>query len=63
MVVLHAGAWAVAAATIVGVDIPGSLTLLDAACIVIIVGCVLTMAIRLNRILDALDARATGANR
>lgn len=60
MVLLHAGAWCAAAAALLGVQVAGSMTLLDYTCMLVVLGCVWTMAIRLNRILDALDAKATG---
>jgi phosphatidylglycerophosphate synthase len=60
MVVLHAGAWCAAAVAFNDVDVAGSLTALDAACMLIILGCVLTIAIRLRRILAALEAETTG---
>lgn len=57
MVMLHAGAWCAALATFIGADTTGSLTLLDYACILIVLGCVQTIAIRLKRILDALEEK------
>src|SRR5262245_37428051 len=63
MVLLHAGAWATAAATFANAAISGSLTLLDYTCMLIVLGCVQTIAIRLTRILEALDARNTGDTR
>jgi phosphatidylglycerophosphate synthase len=60
MVVLHAGAWCAAAATFIDAPATGSLTLLDYTCILIVLGCVQTIAIRLNRILAALEAKTTG---
>jgi phosphatidylglycerophosphate synthase len=59
MVVLHAGAWS---AAVVGqlahspAD-PGALTILDWACIFIIVGCVETIVVRLRRIMQALQVK------
>ena len=63
MVLLHAGAWCAALATFLDTHITGSLTLLDYTCMLIVLGCVQTIAIRLSRILDALDAKTTGATR
>lgn len=63
MVLLHAGAWCAAAASLTDARVPGSLTLLDYTCVLIAVGCVQTIAIRLKRILDALGARTAGASR
>ena len=60
MVLLHAGSWCAAAAALLGVRVAGSMTLLDYTCLLVVLGCGQTIAIRLNRILDALDARATG---
>jgi len=60
MVLLHAGSWCAAAAAVLGVQVTGSMTLLDYTCMLVVLGCVQTMAIRLKRILDALDAKATG---
>ena len=62
MVVLHAGAWCAAAATLANAPVTGPLTLLDYTCILIAVGCVQTIAIRLQRILAALEAKAAGAS-
>jgi phosphatidylglycerophosphate synthase len=62
MVVLHAGAWCAAAAPLIDAHVTGSLTLLDYTCILIALGCVQTIAIRLKRILDALDSKTTGAS-
>jgi phosphatidylglycerophosphate synthase len=64
MVVLHAGAWGTAAA--VWTESPfafGGRTILDWACLVIIVGCVQTVVVRLRRILAALAARPVNARR
>jgi len=64
MVVLHAGAWCTAASmALSGSHAAGSLTLLDYTCLLIVLGCVQTIAIRLNRILAALDATSTGVSR
>jgi phosphatidylglycerophosphate synthase len=63
MVMLHAGAWCAAIASFAGADATGSLTLLDYTCILVVLGCVQTMAIRLNRILAALESKTTGATR
>ena len=60
MVLLHAGAWCAAAATFIGAPATGSVTLLDYTCILIVLGCVQTIAIRLNRILDALETKTAG---
>ena len=58
MVLLHAGSWSAAAAALLSVQVAGSMTLLDYTCMLVVLGCVWTMAIRLNRILDALDAKS-----
>lgn len=63
MVLLHAGAWCAAAASFADAHITTSLTLLDFTCILIVLGCVHTIAIRLTRILNALEAKTTGASR
>ena len=63
MVLLHAGAWCAAAAPFVDAQVGASLTLLDYTCILIVLGCVQTIAVRLNRILDALEAKTTGVSR
>ena len=63
MVVLHAGAWGAAAAAFVNTPIGGSLTLLDYTCMLVVLGCVQTIALRLTRILEALEAKNTGATR
>jgi phosphatidylglycerophosphate synthase len=65
MVVLHAGAWATAAAMERGATAPpfGSLTILDVSCLAIVAGCVQTIAIRLQRILGALDTNAAGGEK
>jgi phosphatidylglycerophosphate synthase len=52
MVVLHAGAWCVLAT--------GRPEIIDWTCIVIIAGCIQTIAVRLRRILNALQAKAEG---
>ena len=59
MVMLHLGAWmTLACLWWNGGSIRfGSLTLLDWACLMVIAGCVQTMAIRLRRILSALRAK------
>lgn len=61
MVTLHLGAW-VALGLFWFADTPlaslhGPLTALDWTCLVVIAGCVQTVAVRLTRILRALDAR------
>jgi phosphatidylglycerophosphate synthase len=59
MVVLHVGAWA----TFVAVHFRGGnvrsagLTILDWTCLVIIAGCIQTIAIRLKRIFAALESK------
>ena len=58
MVVLHAGAWLTALwPGAVGLR-PGGLTLLDWACVAVILGCLQTIAVRLRRIFVALDAKS-----
>ena len=56
MVLLHAGAWCAAAAEFSGSRVSGGLTLLDYTCLLVILGCVQTIAIRLSRILVALES-------
>jgi phosphatidylglycerophosphate synthase len=63
MVLLHAGSWGAAAAAFANAAISGSLTLLDYTCMLIVFGCVQTIAIRLTRILEALEAKNTGDTR
>jgi phosphatidylglycerophosphate synthase len=64
MVLLHAGAWSAAAAAALSESrATGWLTLLDYTCLLIVLGCVQTIAIRLNRIFEALEATTTGATR
>jgi phosphatidylglycerophosphate synthase len=59
MVLLHAGSWSAAAAiAFSGSPVTGALTLLDYTCLLIVLGCVQTIAVRLNRILLALEAKA-----
>jgi len=60
MVVLHAGAWAALAAQWSrwsGIAAPaiGGLTVLDWACLVVVVGCIETIGVRLRRIMQALE--------
>lgn len=52
MVVLHAGAWSAWAT--------GGAGIIDWTCAVVIAGCMQTIAVRLRRILKALDAKAEG---
>jgi phosphatidylglycerophosphate synthase len=55
MVALHLGAWATFAFHASGAeDRLGPLHVLDATCIVVVLGCLQTVAVRLARILDAL---------
>jgi phosphatidylglycerophosphate synthase len=64
MAVLHAGAWCAAAATwLFESSATSGLTLLDYTCLLVVLGCVQTIAIRLTRILEALDAQTTGVGR
>ena len=57
MVVLHAGAWLALAAGAPGVtNAGGEITILDWTCIAIVAGCLQTIAVRLHRILTALQA-------
>jgi phosphatidylglycerophosphate synthase len=60
MVTLHAGAWLTLACLWWnnGVMRFGSLTILDWACLIVVAGCVQTMAIRLKRIMAALRAKS-----
>jgi phosphatidylglycerophosphate synthase len=57
MVVLHAGAWVAFAA---GISDSG-MTILDWTCLAIVAGCVQTIAIRLQRILNALNHNPAAA--
>jgi phosphatidylglycerophosphate synthase len=64
MVTLHAGLWAEAARQAGWLSAPvDTLTILDITCLVIIAGCIQTLAIRLRRILAALHAKNAGAIR
>jgi phosphatidylglycerophosphate synthase len=58
MVVLHAGAWSTAVLMAVSPEpaSSGTLTVLDWTCLVIVFGCVQTIAVRLRRIFRALEA-------
>ena len=60
IVILHLGAWiTLGCLWWNGASIRfGSLTILDWACVIVIAGCVQTMAIRLKRILSALRAKS-----
>ena len=60
MVTLHAGAWLTFACLWwnQGLLRFGSLTILDWACLIVVSGCLQTMAIRLKRIMAALKAKA-----
>ena len=60
MVTLHVGAWMTLAYVWAshGVLRFGSLTILDWACLIVIAGCLQTMAIRLKRIMAALRAKS-----
>jgi phosphatidylglycerophosphate synthase len=55
MVALHIGAWITLAAP--GTRLSG-LSILDCTCVVVILGCVQTIAVRLQRIMSALRAKA-----
>jgi phosphatidylglycerophosphate synthase len=59
MVTLHAGAW-LTLGRLWGESAPrfGSLTILDWACLIVVAGCLQTMAIRLKRIMAALRAKS-----
>jgi phosphatidylglycerophosphate synthase len=61
MVVLHIGAWLLLADrwSWQATD-TWTLTLLDGACLVIVVGCMQTIVVRLTRIVAALDKRSVG---
>jgi phosphatidylglycerophosphate synthase len=63
MVMLHAGSWCAALASFAGADATGSLTLLDCTCVLVVLGCVQTIAVRLNRILGALETKRKAATR
>ncbi len=64
MVVLHAGAWGTALALWTGGPLRfAGLTILDWACLVVIGGCVQTVAVRLRRILAALATKPVNARR
>lgn len=54
MVMLHAGAWLIALWPGAAVPTPAGLSLLDWACVLVILGCVQTIAERLRRIFAAL---------
>ena len=58
MVVLHAGAWLTVLWPSAAVPRPAGLTILDWACVVVILGCIQTIAVRLRRIFAALDTKA-----
>ena len=61
MVVLGVGAWTTWAFVQCSGDIAwGALTILDWTCVVVIVGCVQTIAVRLRKIMAALAARSRG---
>ena len=59
MVTLHAGAWITLGCLSRSGIAPrfGSLTILDSACVIVIAGCMQTIAIRLKRIMSALRAK------
>jgi phosphatidylglycerophosphate synthase len=63
MVVLHGGASLALAELWRGRTQPtlGALTMLDWACVVVVIGCVETIAVRLRRIMEALRAKEGGA--
>lgn len=64
MVVLHAGAWGTALALWTGGPLRlAGLTILDWACLVVIGGCVQTVAVRVRRILAALATKPVNARR
>ena len=54
MVALHAGAWLTALWPGAGASHPGGLSVLDWTCVVVILGCLQTIAVRLRRIFAAL---------
>src|SRR5436190_13187468 len=60
MVVLHIGAWltAICLCSNGAIRFVGNLTILDCTCLVVVAGCVQTMAVRLKRIMAALRAQA-----
>ncbi|MEY2501512.1 MAG: hypothetical protein QOI07_1846 [Verrucomicrobiota bacterium] len=60
MVALHLGAWGTLGYFWWngGARFPGGLTILDWACIIIVAGCVQTIAVRLRKIMAALRARS-----
>jgi phosphatidylglycerophosphate synthase len=60
MVTLHAGAWMTLGCLWWNQGTPrfGSLTILDWACLIVVAGCLQTMAIRLKRIMAALRAKS-----
>jgi phosphatidylglycerophosphate synthase len=67
MVTLHIGAWVTlvllsGAASWKANPYLGRLTALDWTCLVVIVGCIQTMAIRLRRIMAALERKAKGTS-
>jgi phosphatidylglycerophosphate synthase len=55
MVALHIGAWITFAAPAMR---PSGLTILDWTCVVVIIGCMQTVAVRLQRIMTALRAKS-----
>jgi phosphatidylglycerophosphate synthase len=57
MVTLHLGAW-LTFWFIVNVQMFGRLTILDAACLIVIAGCLQTIAVRLKRIMAALREKS-----
>jgi phosphatidylglycerophosphate synthase len=61
MVALHLGAWsAFACDALLHQRLFGALTMLDWACVVVLVGCVQTIVVRLSRIMAALRAKSAG---
>lgn len=59
MVALHVGGWVTLAALVRGVGFSaGELTVLDWTCLVVIVGCMQTIAVRLRRIMAALRIKS-----
>lgn len=62
IVALHMGAWSTAAVQQLGHGgpTPGTLTILDWTCIVIILGCLETIAVRFRRIMQRLHLQITG---
>jgi phosphatidylglycerophosphate synthase len=64
MVVLHIGTWLTAVCLWSNgtIRFVGNLTIFDWACLVVVAGCIQTMAVRLKRIMAALRAKSSAAS-